>query len=268
MRSRTNYASVAVAALVLTGAGDARAQRRGEFGRGYGDPNGFYVPNAWAGNTPYDGRFTFARIKYRGGGRGAGWAHDYPRAESHFMQIIRSITSIRPFVEAGPIVGGNILALDDPNLMKYPVAYLSEPGGWFPNEKEIEGLRKYLLKGGFVIVDDFDGGGMQGDWYHFVDVMRSVLPTARVQEIPRTHPIFDSFFKIDFEKLVSYGTGDTPGYFAIFENNDSRKRVVMIINFNQDMGDYWEWSDRGFNLAPSNEAYKLGVNYLIYALTH
>lgn len=270
MRSRTNCASVAVAALalVLTSAGDAFAQRRGDFGRSYGDPNGFFVPNAWAGNTPYDGRFTFARIKYRGGGRGAGWAHDYPRAESHFMHIVRSITTIRPFVEAGPIAGGNILALDDPDLMKYPVAYLSEPGGWFPNEKETEGLRKYLLKGGFVIIDDFDGGGMQRDWYHFVEVMRSVLPTGRVQEIPKTHPIFDSFFKIDFEKLVSYGSGDTPGYFAIFENNDSRKRVMMIINFNQDIGDYWEWSDRGFNLAPSNEAYKLGVNYLIYALTH
>src|SRR5688500_4983062 len=103
MRSRTNCASVAVAAVVLVCAcrGDALAQRRGEFGRSYGDPNGFFIPNAWAGNTPYDGRFTFARIKYRGGGRGAGWAHDYPRAESHFMQIIRSITSIRPFVEAG-----------------------------------------------------------------------------------------------------------------------------------------------------------------------
>ena len=170
---------------------------------------------------------------------------------------------------APPAASDDDLALDDPNLMKYPVAYLSEPGGWFPNEKEIEGLRKYLLKGGFVIVDDFDGGGMQGDWYHFVDVMRNVLPTARVQEIPRTHPIFDSFFKIDFEKLVSYGTGDTPGYFAIFENNDSRKRVMMIINFNQDIGDYWEWSAEGlYGSDPTNDAYRLGVNYIVYALTH
>jgi hypothetical protein len=255
--------------ILLAVASDATAQRRGEFGRGRSaDPDGFYVPYAWAGNNPYDGRFTFARIKYRGGGRGAGWAHDYPRAESHFMHIIRSITSMRPFVEAGPILGGNILALDDPDLMKYPVAYLSEPGGWFPNEKEILGLRNYLMKGGFVIVDDFDGGAMQQDWYHFVGVMRSILPTARVQEIPKTHPIFDSFFKIDFNKLVSYGTGDTPGYFAVFQDNDPTKRVMMIINFNQDIGDYWEWSDRGFNLVPSNEAYKLGVNYLIYALTH
>jgi hypothetical protein len=256
------------AALLCAAAGDSHAQRGFGGGRGYGDQNGFAVPYGWGGNTKYDGRFTFARIKYRGGGRGAGWAHDFPRAETHFMHIIRSITTVRPFVEAGPVVGGNILALDDPDLMKYPVAYLSEPGGWFPNEKETLGLRNYLLKGGFVIIDDFDGGAMQQDWVHFGEEMRKVLPKARIIEVPQNHPIFDSFFKIDFEKLVAYRTGDKPGYFGIFEDNDPRKRVMMIINFNQDIGDYWEWSDRGFNLVPSNEAYKLGVNYLIYALTH
>jgi hypothetical protein len=254
------------AAMLCVAASEACAQRG--FGRGGYDPNGFAVPYGWGGNTKYDGRFTFARIKYRGGGRGAGWAHDFPRAESHFMHIIRSITSMRPFVEAGPVVGGNIIALDDPDLMKYPVAYLSEPGGWFPNEKETLGLRNYLLKGGFVIVDDFDGGGMNQDWRHFTEEMRKVIPSARIMEIPKTHAIFDSFFKIDFAKLVAYQTGDEPGYFGIFQDNDPTKRVMMVINFNQDIGDYWEWSDRGFNLVPSNEAYKLGVNYLIYALTH
>jgi hypothetical protein len=257
--------TLGAAALCLCGPDDAAAQRR--FGR-YADQDGFVMPAGYAGNVPYDGRFTFARIKYRGTGMGAGWLHDWPRAESHFMRIMREITAMRPFVEAGPIVGGNILALDDPNLMKYPVAYLSEPGGWFPNQKEAEGLRNYLLKGGFLIVDDFDGGSMNQDWHHFVGVMRQVLPQNRIVEIEQTHPIFDSFFKIDFQQLVSYGTGDKPGYYAVFKDNDPRKRVMVIINFNQDIGDYWEWSDRGFSPVPTNEAYKLGVNYLIYALTH
>jgi hypothetical protein len=251
-------------------ANEAFSQRRGEFGRGRsgGDADGFYMPYAWAGNTAYDGRFTVARVKYRGTGHGVGWAHDFPRAESHFMRIIREITAIRPFVESGPIAGGNVIALDDPELMRYPVAYLSEPGGWYPNEKEVLGLRNYLLKGGFLIVDDFDGGSMNRDWYHFVGEMGKVFPGANIVEMPQTHPIFDSFFKIDFNRLVSYGTGDKPGYFGIFRDNDPGKRVMVIVNFNQDMGDYWEWSDRGFNIAPTNEAYKLGVNYLIYALTH
>ncbi|MEK7401186.1 MAG: DUF4159 domain-containing protein [Gemmatimonadota bacterium] len=264
MRAR----ALGIALALLPAAADA--QRRGEYGMGraFGDPNEFYMPRAWAGNATYDGRFTFARIKYRGTGRGAGWAHDYPRAEVHFMRIMRSITTIRPFIEAGPIVGSNILALDDPELMKYPVAYLSEPGGWLPTDKEVLGLRNYLLKGGFLIVDDFDGGGMQQDWFQFVEQMRRVLPGSRIAEVPKSHAIFDSFFRIDFDKLVAYRTGGTPGYFGVFQDNDVRKKVMVIINYNQDIGDYWEWSDRGFNVVPSNEAYKLGVNYLIYALTH
>jgi hypothetical protein len=258
---------VALVALALAPC-VADAQRRGEFG-GMGSAMGeFYIPRAWAGNTPYDGRFTFARIMYRGGGRGAGWAHDYPRAESHFMRIMRSITTIRPFLESGPIIGSNLLALDDPELMKYPVSYLSEPGGWFPNDKEAEGLRNYLLKGGFVIFDDFDGGSMDRDWYQFVEQMRRVMPRHKLVEVPKSHPIFDSFFKIDTDKLVSYGSGGTPQYWGIYQDNDPKKRLMVIVNFNQDMGDYWEWSDRGFNVAPTNEAYKLGVNYIIYALTH
>jgi len=265
-------AQLALLALLalLAPLADAAAQRRGDgvYGRYFGDPNEVYMPRAWAGNAPYDGRFTFARIAYRGGGMGNGWAHDYPRAESHFMRIIKSITTMRPFIESGPIVGSNVLTFDDPALSRYPVAYLSEPGGWFPNEQEVVGMRNYLTKGGFVIFDDFDGGSMNRDWFQFVEQMRRVLPSGKIIEVPRTHAIFDSFFRIDFNKLTSYGSGGTPEYFGIYQDNDPRKRLMVIINFNQDMGDYWEWSDRGFNVAPTNEAYKLGVNYLIYALTH
>src|SRR5690349_8296804 len=112
MRSRTE---LALAAL-LVAAGPADAQR---WGRMTMDSDGFFVPSQWAGNTKYDGRFTFARIKYRGNGHGAGWSHDFPRAETHFMNIMKSITSMHPFVASGPISGGNIIALDDPNLFKY-----------------------------------------------------------------------------------------------------------------------------------------------------
>src|SRR5688500_560459 len=93
-------------------------------------------------------------------------------------------------------------------------------------------------------------------------------PNLRQSVVPQEHPIFDSFFRIDLKALVSYGSGGTPAYFGLFRDNDPTKRIMMIVNFNQDMGDYWEWSDRGFNVVPTNEAYKLGVNYLIYALTH
>ena len=275
----TGIRSCIVAGLLALPLVTADAQR--EFGgrnrRNFGgDPNEFYVPPEWQKNTPYDGRFTFARIKYRGfshwsGREGPGWSHDYPRAESHFMRIIREITAMRPFVETEGTPGGNIIALDDPELFKFPVAYFSEPGGWYPNEKEIQGMQNYLRKGGFVIFDDFDGGGMMGDYEHFIDVMKRVLPEGRVVDVPETHAIFDSFFKVDLRLMDRGGGGFNYGrarYLGIFKDNDPRKRIMAIINLNQDIGEYWQWSDSGFNIAPSNEAYKLGVNYLIYALTH
>jgi hypothetical protein len=262
--------------MTLLATSDAFAQRRGG-GRNFygGDPNEFYVPPDWGGNVPYDGRVTFARIKYRGyerfqGREGPGWSHDYPRAEEHFMRIIREITAIRPFVENAKTIGSNLLALDDPDLMKYPVAYLSEPGGWFPNEKEVQGLRNYLLKGGFVIIDDFDEGQGGGELQHFLSVMQQVLPKARAMEVPENHPIFDSFFKLDRSILAGGGPNDygRARYLAYHQDNDPAKRILMIVNLNLDIGEYWQWSDRGFSPVPSNEAYKLGVNYLIYALTH
>jgi len=233
-----------------------------------GDANEYYTPPDFRGNVPYDGRFVFARIKYRGyehfTNQGPGWAHDYPRAESHLMRIMREITSLRPFIESDRAIGGNVFALDDPDLMKFPVAYFSEPGGWFPTDAEVAGFRKYFQKGGFVIFDDFQG---PRDWMNFTQQMQRVLPGARILPLEATHPIFDSFFRIDLSLLgQQYNT--LPVYYGIFQDNDPKKRLIAIINFENDVGEYWEWSDRGFSPVPSNEAYKLGVNYLIYALTH
>lgn len=238
-----------------------------------GDPNSFFTPRDWRGNPKYDGRFTFARIKYRGFGRwsfreGPGWSHDYPRAESHFMRIIRSITSINPFIESGPILGSTILALDDPELSRYPVAYLSEPVAWHPTGSEALGLRTYLEKGGFIIFDDFRITSRAEDWANFMQTMARVMPNARIMPLGEAHPIFDSFFKIDFNALRSGRWSNEGEYYAIFRDNDPRKRIMAVINFDADIGEYWQWSDRGFNVVPSSEAYKLGVNYLVYALTH
>src|SRR4051812_35428594 len=135
--NRTVVGSI-VALAMLTAAGRAEGQRRGRPDLSqYFDGDGYYTPPDWRGNPTYDGRVTFVRIKYRGyehmTEQGPGWAHDYPRAESHFDKIMRDISSMRLFVEAPPIYGSTILTLDDPLIMKYPVAYLSEPGGWHMN---------------------------------------------------------------------------------------------------------------------------------------
>jgi hypothetical protein len=272
-RSATLASATLVITVLIAGAA-APAAAQGNFGRMrqmLGDANEYWTPPDFRGNVPYSGRFTFARVKYRGyghfsGREGPGWSHDYPRAESHLMRIMREITTMKPFLQFGDMVGGVILALDDPELFRYPVAYLSEPGGWDPNDREIAGLRNYLLKGGFLIVDDFDGWGSDQDLLSFQHHMKRALPGHRLVEIDGAHPIFDSFFRIDLSLLQRR---QQPVYYAIFQDNDPRKRMMAIINYNNDIGEWWQWSDRGFApVAVSNEAYKLGVNYLIYALTH
>jgi hypothetical protein len=266
-----------VLALLLAPLASASAQRRGmgDAMAAFGDPNEYWNHPEFRGNVPYDGRFTFARIKYRGfahfTNEGPGWAHDYPRAEAHLMRIMREVSTLRPFIQRGPIVGGNIYALDDPELMKYPVAYFSEPGGWRPTEREVLGMRAYLLKGGFIIFDDFSG---PSDWLNFTQQMQRVLPKARIVEVEANHPIFDSFFRIDVNAMrggqnVFGPQRGRPTYYGIFQDNDPKKRLISIINFNNDIGDFWQFSDEGFfPVEMSNEAYKLGVNYIIYALTH
>jgi hypothetical protein len=272
--SRIGLWSMGLGCVAVAAAG---AQRRNGFNQYFGSPDEYYQPPAFRGNPQYDGRFTFARIKYRGfehfGREGPGWSHDYPDAEENFTKILRDITVVHPFVEAGPIVGSAIVTLDDPALFKYPVSYMSEPGGWHPNEKEIAGLRKYLLKGGFMIFDDFrEGGGWGQDWTNLRQEMARALPNARWVELTGTEPIFHSFFDVDLQKAINptsaYGPRP-PTYWGIYEGNDPKKRLMVIGNVDNDIGESWQWSAAGFiPISASNETYKLGINYIIYALTH
>ena len=219
-------------------------------------------------NAPYDGRYTFVRLRFtpRGGGGFFGrvdlkWNHDYPDAERNFAQIVAELSTIRPYMK-----GGNIFTVDDPELMKYPIAYMCEPGFWNPTDGEATALRAYLLKGGFMIFDDFYGR----HWVNFEAQMRRVLPQGRLVRLDATHPIFDAFFHVD---QPDHGFGSNrrapPEFWGIFEDNDPQKRLLAIVNFNNDIGESWEFSDTGvFPVDVSNEAYKLGINYLVYGMTH
>jgi hypothetical protein len=269
----------ALVCLAVSVAAGAQGRRRSDgFNQYFGNSDEFYVPPAFHGNPAYDGRFTFARIKYRGfahwaGREGPGWSHDYPDAEENFTKILRDISVVRPFVEDGPILGSAIVALDDPQVFKYPVSYMSEPGGWSPNDKEIAGFRSYLLKGGFMIFDDFrEGWNGQYDFSNLQQQLKRALPNAKWVELTGKEPIFDSFFKIDLKAAVSstsaYGTRP-PSYWGIYEDNDPKKRLMLIANVDNDIGESWQYSASGFvPIAAANEIYKLGVNYVIYALTH
>jgi hypothetical protein len=218
---------------------------------------------SYAENVPYDGRFTFARIRYSEGEggfrRGDSWAHDYPRGERHFTKILSELSTIRVRTQ-----DSNILALDDPELFKYPVAYMCEAGFWRPSDAEALGLRNYLLKGGFIIFDDF----ARNDWFNFESQMRRVLPELRAMRLTPQDKVFDSFYHITDLTYFHPYYGMPSEFWGYYENNDRSQRLLAIVNFNNDLSEHWEFSDEGFfPLEASNEAYKLGVNYLIHALT-
>ncbi len=256
---------LAIGCLVICLAATALAQRRGLGGR--------FGAFRTLPNSPYDGRFTFVRVNYTtlpGGYWYQGlpaWAHGYPLAERNLMRIMNEISYLGARVEEI-----NSLTLDDPELGKYPVAYIIEVGWWDMTEAEATALRSYLLKGGFVIVDDFKvAGGIGGDgWEQFEANMRRVLPEARFVDLDASHPIYRSFFEIESLDIIpqAYNAG-RPIFRGLFEDNDPAKRLMMVVNYNTDISQFWEWSSTGLRpIDETNEAYKLGVNYIVYGLTH
>ncbi|HUG42045.1 MAG TPA: DUF4159 domain-containing protein [Longimicrobiales bacterium] len=260
MRTPTLLALLAALAAPAALPSSAAAQGFGRRGEGRAMPEDL-------GEIPYDGRLTFARIRFelrdpRGGWAGGQppWAHDYPRAERNFMTILSEITTARAFRG-----GSRIVALGDPELFNYPIAYMSEPGHWAMSDREAEAFRAYLRKGGFVIFDDFAGQ----DWFNFEAMMRRVIPDVEFVRMTVEHPIFHAFFEIETLELRHPNRRDlTAEFFGIFEDNDPGKRLLAIVNYNTDIGDYFEYSDTGFlPVDLSNDAYKLGVNYWMYALT-
>lgn len=213
-------------------------------------------------NVKYDGRFTFVRVKFTplGGGRDLKWDHDYPTAETHLMKILDEVSSMKPRLE-----GTNILSFADRELFEYPVAYVSEPGFWTMSPEELAGVQAYVHKGGFLIFDDFAGR----HWMNFEEQWRMAFPTLVPVKLDASHPIFDSFFRIEDLDMSHPNFGLKAEFWGAYEDNDPSKRLVMIANFNNDIGDYMEFSDQGLLPIPlTNQAYKLGVNYVVYALTH
>ncbi len=260
-------AALLAAAAMLLGLGAAALAQRDAFG-GFRGGRIRKLPN-----TPYDGRFTFVRINYDTAPGGywyrnqPAWSHGYPVAEENLMKIMNEVSYLGANDEKF-----NTLALDDPEVFQYPLIYLIEVSWWRMTESEAKALRAYIQKGGFVIVDDFKAEGDFGSagWAPFLDNMKRVMPEGRFVEMDTSHPIFHSFFEIqtlaNFPQAYNAGA---PVFRGLFEDNDPTKRLQMIVNYNTDISQYWEWSGRGLRpFDETNEAYKLGVNYIIYGMMH
>ena len=230
-------------------------------------------------NIEYDGRFTFVRLKYTtapGGywyGGWPAWGHGYPVSEQNLMRIMNEVSYLGPHTD-----GVNAITLDDPELFRYPIAYVIEVDWWAITDREAAALRAYMDKGGFIIVDDFKprrfrgfgGGGYGSGWDAFAAAMQRVVPDGRFVDLDASQPIFHSFFEIDNLDIIpqAYIAG-RPVFRGLFERNDPSRRLQMIVNYNTDVSQFWEWSGTGLRpVDDTNQAYKLGVNYVVYGLTH
>ena len=210
-----------------------------------------------------DPQTEFAIVRwYSAGWRGDGWAHDYPNAEEHILQIIKEVSVIDTNRMSYKVVD-----LASPEIFKYPFSYVSHPGEVVPSDEEIENLRQYVERGGFVMLDDFGGQG-QGPWEMeaFRDILRRAFPDREMYPLTENHELLRISYHIDNLNMVHPMSSAKSTFYGL---NDSEGRLAMVICYANDVGDYWEFIDEPrYALKPSAEALKLGVNIVLYSLTH
>ena len=223
-------------------------------------------------------QFTFVRMRYSMGRSGLAfrmryggydsWMVDYPSAEENFLTVLRQMTDL-------PNSGRSVsLSMTAPELFNYPFAYMVEVGYLELSAEEAASLREWLLRGGFLMIDDFHG---PLEWRNFVVEFKKVFPERPIKDIPADHPIFHCYYDFDtypqvpglaaLYRGVTYEKGGkVPHCRGIF---DDEGRLMVLINHNVDLGDSWEHAtDPRYDVKYSVMGHKLGINYIIYALTH
>ncbi len=241
------------------------------FPREFRPPEDFYLRGSRLRDSGGPRDFYFTRAIYSGYGyrRMGSWAIDFPKADRQFLWGLRRLTNIDAY-EAE-----NAVRLTDPDLRNFPFLYALEVGYMSLTEAEVEALRSYLLAGGFLMIDDFWG---TYEWQNFEYEIRRVLPEHPIVEVAMDHPLFSTFYTIDellqvpSVRVARYGgvTWERDGYVphvrGIF---DDAGRLLVVINWNTDLGDAWEWAEDPYYPLPySTFAYQLAVNTIIYALSH
>jgi len=232
------------------------------------------------GQEPPDAEFHFLRVEYRdnsssrrrfGGWNRGWWRQDWPEADVHFTQGIRRLTRI----DTGD---GRHLPLTDDRIFEYPWIYATQTGYWDLSKAETDRLGEFLRRGGFLVVDDFYG---QDDWDRFAASMERTLPGEPILELEPDHPMMHVLYDINERTqipglrhlrrggdggvvVIQQGTG--PHWRSI---EDGHGRMVVAINFQMDVGDAWEHADLAEYPEPmTGLAYRLGINYIIYSMTH
>ena len=223
--------------------------------------------------------FTFARIQYSDGfgrrgrwGRGGKWRTDYPDSDLNFSYRLQQLTSMK--VAPDPVV----VRLTDKELFDYPFVYLIEPGLLEFREEEVIALRRYLDNGGFMMVDDFWG---EYEFDNFYSEMKRVFPDREPVELEVDHPVFSCVYELKEKPQVPslhaferYGVAwervgsEQANYYGYFDKDE---RMSVIVCHNTDLGDGWEREGQSrdyFEKFSEPLAYPMGINIVIYAMTH
>lgn len=243
---------------------------QGRFGRFRGEVDNDDAPFPPDGNEKTE--FVFARLRYPSvrfawGFRG-NWATDYWKADRQFVQGVRRLTRIHTrSVE-------QVVDLDSDEIYNWPWVYAVEVGHWDLTDAQCKRLRDYLLRGGFLMVDDFHG---TWEWETFMASMSRVFPDRPVVDLDSKDPIFHVLYDLDerfqvpgiqywYSGRLYEKDGIEPRWRAIY---DDKGRVMVAICHNMDLGDAWEWADHPRYPEPyASLAYRIGINYIIYAMTH
>jgi hypothetical protein len=208
------------------------------------------------------------------GGRGGGgaWATDYPASDCKFMWGVERLTGVRVYKDSPHSV-----SIMDEELFKFPYIYAVEVGrGLDLTTEEAARLREYMYRGGFLHMDDFWGLRERDNFMYQVT---QIFPDRKIEAIPLTHEVFHAFFDVDrVVQIPNVSTGCDGGPTwergddrdpVIYGVKDDNGRLMMIATYNSDLGDAWEWMDLPcYPEIYSGQAYRMGINFIIYAMTH
>jgi hypothetical protein len=201
-------------------------------------------------------RWTFGHNGWFGG---YGWAHNYPTSDQHFNDFVSGATSID--IDR---MSYRIVHLGQDDVFDYPFAYISEPGEMQLTDAEVHNLREFVNRGGFVLLDDFDG--LQ-QLLVMQQQVRRAFPNREWVALDIDHLLFHLHFDLDdLHAMDPYVPGGFTTYYAM---HNEAGEIVMVAGHNNDLANFWDWYDQPrMPLGPATDAFRLGVNYMVYALTH
>ena len=275
-------AAALILVLVLAVAATVEGQRRGGGGGRGGGRGGFNA--RWSVPEDFDGSWQFCRAAFRPNpnGDGAGWSVDYPRADINLSIRLSELTKTTVGFFGPDDPKHVLMRLTDPTLFQCGFVMMTEVGAAYIDDQEAESLRNYLLKGGFLWVDDFWG---EYAWQAWMEQFQKVLPSAQypVRDIPKDHPLFRAQFQIPdgVPQIASIGywlgsgggtsergaDSATPHARGVFDANG---RLMVLMTHNTDLGDSWEEeaSNAEYFYEFSTRGYAFGINALVYSMTH